>query len=116
MIILTSKVDLLANKIDKRFEAMISMGVIEEVQRVLSDIGNVETLGAFKAIGAKEIIQFLNNGISFEQLKLAMTQKTKQYAKKQRTWFRNKLVGWNTISIDSFPDIKLLAQHIDNMH
>ena len=53
-----------------------------------------------KAIGARELIAFLNNNISKDQLREKIIIATRQYAKRQRTWFRSKMKNWEKYIIE----------------
>ena len=60
-----------------------------------------------------EIKSFLKGEITISKLETTLILKTRQYAKRQRTWFRNKLADWNTICIDHNTDIEKLAYSIE---
>ena len=77
--------DIINSKIDKRIEEMFDEGLIDEIKN------NKTTTTASKAIGYKEVSAYLNNEISLEEAKELMKIHTHQYAKRQRTWFRNQL-------------------------
>lgn len=82
---LTLEKDIINDKIDKRIEEMFDEGLIEEVKN------NKTTSTASKAIGYKEVTSYLNNEISLDEAKQLMKIHTHQYAKRQRTWFKNQL-------------------------
>ena len=50
-----------------------------------------------KAIGARELIAFLNNDISKDQLREKIIIATRQYAKRQNTWARGHMKNWNKL-------------------
>ncbi|MDB5535754.1 MAG: miaA [Devosia sp.] len=85
--------DVLRDRIARRFEAMFESGAVEEVEAILAqDID--PSLPAMKAIGVPEIADWLAGRLSREEaLRLAITA-THQYAKRQRTWFRNRMGDW----------------------
>lgn len=80
----------LGSRIAKRFEAMMEEGAIEEVKSLLS-LGLSQELPAMRAIGVKEIAEVLAGRIRAEQAAELATIATRQYAKRQMTWFRNQL-------------------------
>ncbi len=90
---------LLVRRIDRRFDAMIEGGALEEVRAIEAmDIG--DELPAMKAIGVRELLAAGRGELSLpdavEKAKIA----TRQYAKRQSTWFRNQLgPEWERISI-----------------
>ncbi len=74
----------------KRFDKMIEAGAIEEV-RYLNSLNLQEDLPAMKMLGVPELIAFVKGEKNLrEAIDLAKLH-TRQYAKRQRTWFRNKL-------------------------
>lgn len=88
--------DVLRERIARRFAAMLDAGAVEEV-KALRALDLDPSLPVLKAIGVREIIDWLEGGISREQaIELAVTA-TRQYAKRQRTWFRNRMSDWTWI-------------------
>ncbi|MER9706589.1 tRNA (adenosine(37)-N6)-dimethylallyltransferase MiaA [Mesorhizobium sp. M0204] len=80
----------LVERIDARFDSMLDKGALDEVKQ-LSALGLDPDLPAMKAIGVRELQAALAGAISFpeaiERAKIA----TRQYAKRQTTWFRHQL-------------------------
>jgi tRNA dimethylallyltransferase len=85
--------EVLRERIARRFEAMFESGAVEEVEAILAQ--HIDpSLPAMKAIGVPEIADWLAGRLSREEaLRLAITA-THQYAKRQRTWFRNRMGDW----------------------
>lgn len=79
-------------RIAKRFDIMLSTGALEEAQANL-DRWNPKLLSN-RAIGAPELISYLQGQISLEDARLNATIATRQFAKRQRTWFRSKMKQW----------------------
>ena len=73
--------------IDSRVDEMLQGGLIEEV-KVLYSIGARENTQSMQAIGYKEFLPYLNGEIAFEQAVLEVKQNSRNYAKRQLTWFR----------------------------
>ena len=85
--------DILRDRIARRFEMMFAGGAVAEVEALLAQQLD-PSLPAMKAIGVPEIANWLAGRISREEaLRLAITA-THQYAKRQRTWFRNRMGDW----------------------
>ena len=74
----------------RRFEKMLAEGAVEEVMNLLRLKLN-PTLPAMKMLGVQELRDYLENRCSLEEAAAAAKLHTRQYAKRQRTWFRNKL-------------------------
>ena len=92
--------DIINSKIDKRIEEMFDEGLIDEIKN------NKTTTTASKAIGYKEVSAYLNNEISLEEAKELMKIHTHQYAKRQRTFFKNQFdVNWVTNDENAFDNI-----------
>lgn len=77
----------LQEKISERTKAMFSSGFIEEVRSLLAG-GVAPTCKPMQSIGYYEVAQFLSGSLSEDQLVTAVETATRQYAKRQSTWFR----------------------------
>ncbi len=110
-ILLDPPKEVLVNNIERRVVRMFDQGVIEEVETVHKEIWD-PSLPYSKAIGAKEIISYLNMKCNLDQLKSMISVKTRQFAKRQRTWQRKYMSDWKKIVPDSSKelDIKLITQ------
>ena len=82
--------DELMRRIDARFDAMIAAGAIEEV-RALAARELDPDLPAMKAHGVPWLIRHLRGEISLEEAVEGAKRDTRQYTKRQATWFRNQL-------------------------
>ena len=83
----------LIERIEKRTEQMIKMGVIEEVKRFIR-LKIKKDNSVNKAIGINEIKEFLNHEKELSDIKEKISIKTRQYAKRQSTWARSNMVSW----------------------
>ena len=88
--------DELINKISKRVDQMIKDGAVKEVKDFkklnLKNDSNIN-----KVIGIKEIKDFIDKKTSLKEMKLNIVIKTRQYAKRQRTWSRGQMNDWQKI-------------------
>ena len=82
--------DELLRRIDARFDAMMAAGALDEV-RALAARGLDPTLPAMKAHGVPWLIRHLNGEIALDQAVEESKRDTRQYTKRQATWFRNQL-------------------------
>ena len=85
--------DVLRRRIALRFEAMFSGGAVDEVT-ALRGLNLDPALPVMKAIGVREIGDWLDGVVSREAAIKLATIATQQYAKRQRTWFRNRFSDW----------------------
>ena len=77
---------------DERFEIMLHAGALDEVA-VLSRLGLDPSLPAMKALGLRALARYLNDDLSLDDARQLGCQATRNYAKRQFTWFRNQLTA-----------------------
>ncbi|SFG08010.1 tRNA dimethylallyltransferase [Palleronia marisminoris] len=84
--------EILSPRIERRFAAMIEAGALDEVRANAADFD----LGrpADRAIGAPELMAHLQGRITLDEAIRQATIATRQYAKRQRTWFRSRMADW----------------------
>ncbi len=86
----------LDKKIRVRFKEMIKMGALDEAKKNL-DMWNQGVIPS-KAIGASELISYLKNEISLDEAITTASIATRQYAKRQRTWIKARMKGWDDVT------------------
>ena len=79
----------LYDKIDDRFEKMITKGVLEEVEKFLKKKIPISH-PIYKMIGLNHLINYLNKNISLDEAIFQSQKDTRRYAKRQITWFKNQ--------------------------
>ena len=87
----------LAPRIDRRFDAMMAAGALEEVRAELPFWQPARP--SARAIGAPELVAHLRGELPFDAAVADAKLATRQYAKRQRTWFRNRMHGWRAIEL-----------------
>ena len=87
--------DWLNQRIERRFDQMLEQGALDEA-RCMKDRYD-PSRPAFRAIGVPELMAHLNGEIPLTEARELATQSTRQYAKRQRTWFRSKMKQWAKI-------------------
>ncbi len=87
--------DWLNDRISRRFDQMLAMGALDEA-RVMLPRWNPALLSS-KAIGAPELIAHLKGEMSLDTARDAAIVASRQYAKRQRTWFRARMKNWRAI-------------------
>ena len=92
-IVFSSSAEWLNKRIAKRFEKMVALGALEEAQKNL----HLRPLNApsLKAIGARELMAYIRGEMSLPAASDKAKIATRQYAKRQRTWFRSKMSDWH---------------------
>ena len=78
---------------DARAEAMLQKGALDEVA-ALAARGLDPNLPAMKAVGVRELAEHLSGETTRAQALEALAQSTRNYAKRQLTWFRNQTPNW----------------------
>jgi tRNA dimethylallyltransferase len=90
----------LYNRIDERVDAMMAAGLLEEVKALL-DRGLTENNNSMKGIGYKELVGFLRNEYDLDEAIRRIKQNSRNYAKRQMTWFRRyDTIQWFDLTDD----------------
>ncbi len=88
--------DWLADRIDRRFDQMIAGGAVDEVRAILP-VWNRNALWA-RAIGAGPLVDYLQGSVTLPDAISAAKAQSRQYAKRQRTWLRRRMDGWQGLT------------------
>ena len=92
--VLTDDRKVLYERIDKRVDKMIELGLVEEVRNLLNK-GLKRDMVSMQGIGYKEIVSYLMGEISLDEAIYIIKRDTRHFAKRQITWFkREKDVIW----------------------
>lgn len=91
-LVMSAPKDWLSPRIERRFRQMLDQGVLDEACR------NAPTwapdLPSAKAIGATELIAHIRGEMTLETARERILTLTRQYSKRQRSWFRARMQGW----------------------
>jgi tRNA dimethylallyltransferase len=79
--------DVLYRRIDRRCDAMLEEGLIEEVRELL-DRGYSPALKPMQSIGYRHVIDFLQGRVDMAETRRLFRRDTRRYAKRQLTWFK----------------------------
>ena len=86
---LTRSSDDLRARIDARVDAMFARGLAQETEQLLKR-GLAENKTAMQAIGYRQVVEHLRHERSLEETITLVKQRTRQFAKRQMTWFRRQ--------------------------
>lgn len=102
-LVMMPRIDWLNARIDARFETMLAQGALDEARAALPHWPVDQSLPTAplwtKAIGAPELIAHLRGQMSLDEARDAATLATRQYAKRQRSWFRKRMAQWFPVLI-----------------
>jgi tRNA dimethylallyltransferase len=94
-----------ARAIEARFDAMLAAGALEEVA-ALAKLGISAQLPIMRALGVAELSAHVAGCISLEEASAAAKTGTRQYAKRQQTWFRRKMISWKRIDAQEMKSLR----------
>lgn len=83
----------LYSRIEARAEAIVADGAMAEVEALMS-LNLSDDLPAMKAIGVRQLADFLCGELTLEVALAGIKTETRRYAKRQQTWFRNQMSDW----------------------
>ena len=92
--------EVLLVKIEKRFKKMVDQGAIKEAKK-FKKLGVSKTLTSNNILGLKEIMSYLEGKMTLKDAVERSIIRTRQYIKRQMTWFRGQMKDWN-----EFNDLK----------
>jgi tRNA dimethylallyltransferase len=109
-VVLSAPRPVLHQRIRVRAEEMVRRGLIEEVAAVLSE-GHQPLAPGLDSVGIREAVDYLHGRRSRESVADAITVSTRQYAKRQETWFRHQLQE-PVVTLDATRPAEELAEEI----
>lgn len=95
-IVLDVDKDWLWSRIIRRFDVMLHTGALEEVAAMQDHYD--PALPAFRAIGVPELMAYLAGTVTLDEARNRAAIATRQFAKRQRTWFRSKMSDWHKVT------------------
>jgi tRNA dimethylallyltransferase len=109
-VVLTVPRQVLHQRIVRRAEDMIRRGLIEEVAAVLAE-GHPSTAPGLDGVGIREAVEYLHGRRERDSVAEAIALSTRQYAKRQETWFRHQLSG-DVLTLDATRPPEKVAKEI----
>ncbi|WP_299985561.1 tRNA (adenosine(37)-N6)-dimethylallyltransferase MiaA [uncultured Ruegeria sp.] len=98
-IVFDAEKDWLLDRINRRFDQMLDQGAMDEVAAMQKRFD--PSLPSCKAIGAPELMACLEGRMALDEARERATIATRQFAKRQRTWFRARMKAWHHIDAAS---------------
>lgn len=98
---LTTDRDILYYKINKRVDKMVEEGLVKEAREIY-ELG-IRSKAVMTPIGPKELFEYFDGNISLDEAINLIKSKSRKYAKRQYTWFRNQMkLKWFETNYDDF--------------
>lgn len=98
---LTTDRDILYDKINSRVDKMFDSGLLDEVNSLYNR--KIFSKSIYTGIGYKELYDYFDNKISLEEAKDLIKKNSRHYAKRQYTWFKNKMnINWFNVNYKDF--------------
>ena len=109
-VLLTMDRETLFRRICSRTDQMLENGLINEVETLLTkyDLKDVHPLDS---IGYKQVISYLNDELNYQEMVDDINIRTRQYVKKQRTWFQNEPIDLE-IDLSNYTSVSEIASEI----
>jgi tRNA dimethylallyltransferase len=110
---LTLPRDVLYERINKRVDTMIERGLLEETKALFDKYGDKD-YKSLQAIGYKELFAYYRNEINYGEAVELIKKKSRNYAKRQYTWFNNQFdVKWFSVDLENFDNtIKSVIEYL----
>ena len=98
---LTTSRDILYDRINKRVDSMIDLGLLDEAKSIYNT--GVRSKAVMTPIGYKELFSYFDGKSDLTSCIDLIKQKSRNYAKRQYTWFNNQMnINWFDVDFDNF--------------
>ncbi len=102
----------LYDRINRRVDIMIDQGLIEEVENLVKKYKEFPT--AMQGLGYKEVVEYIENKVTKEEMIEKIKMETRRYAKRQITWFKkNKQTIWLDGEKDKKDNIEIILENVN---
>ncbi len=111
---LTTDRNNLYDRINKRVDDMINLGLIDEAYKLYKT--NIRSKAVMTPIGYKELFLYFDKKNTLEECIEKIKQNSRRYAKRQYTWFNHQLnIKWFNVDFDNFDNtVNSVIKYIDN--
>ena len=98
---LTTDRDILYDRINRRVDVMVSSGLIEEAKSIYDS--GIRSKAVLTPIGYKELFSYFDGSCDLESCVSLIKQRSRNYAKRQYTWFNNQMsINWFYVDFSCF--------------
>jgi tRNA dimethylallyltransferase len=104
----------LREKIERRFDAMLEGGVVSEARGVFDRVPHPDWPG-LKAHGAPELFRHFRGDLTLEEVRRIAVDHTRQYAKRQMTWFRHQMTPDAVVPPETNQHLELVEKFLDKI-
>lgn len=102
-------------QLDQRVDQMILNGLVQETRQLMHS-GICSNPSARQAIGYRQLIDHIENGTSLDNAIHEIKLRTHQYAKRQRTWFRNQMPSISISGDTQDRRFQAILNHLQEIH
>lgn len=96
----------LYHRINARVEKMLTEGLIDEIKALMAKNYHYNKQKSLNTVGVKEVMQYLENSVTYSDMVSQIKQNSRRYAKRQMTWFRkDSRINWFKTEPDFNPEI-----------
>lgn len=112
---LTTDRSILYDKINDRVDKMVDLGLLEEAKKIYDS--KIRTKAIMTPIGYKELFDYFQGIKSLDECLDLIKQKSRNYAKRQYTWFNNQMnINWFNVDYDNFNNtIDEVLNYLNNL-
>ena len=111
MLVLDPPLELLRERIGRRFDAMLAAGLVDEVHELRTRFGR--DARALQALGYRQMGEHLDGLLALEEAAAVAKAATSAYARRQRTWFRKEPAAWR---LEISPSVEALLEWWKRTH
>lgn len=105
--------EILYDRINKRVDIMLEKGLVDEVRTLYEKYDNFPT--AMQGLGYKEVVEYLEKKLSYEEMIEKIKMESRRYAKRQLTWFRKyENITWLNGLDDIEKNISIIINEYNN--
>ena len=106
-LLLCPETDILNTRINARFDKMVELGALDECRAAINSFWDPK-IPSCQAIGAKDLISYLQGDVALDDAIESAKTQTRRYAKRQRTWFRARMKNWSAVKMSAENELTVI--------